>query len=43
MSEERQKLVGQINAVKKAVAAKWAAGLLRRGGRDDSRYRTQKD
>lgn len=43
MSKDKQSLIGQINAMKKAVAAKLVAGLVRRGGRDDSQHRTQKD
>jgi hypothetical protein len=43
MSEDKQNLSGRINTVKKAVAAKRAAGLIRRGGCDDSQHRKQED
>lgn len=43
MTDDKQNLIGQLNAVKKALAARQAARLVRRGGSDDSQHRAQKD
>jgi hypothetical protein len=43
MTHEKQSLIRQIDAVKRALAAKKASKLATKGGTDDPEYRTKKD
>jgi hypothetical protein len=42
MPDDKSNVIAQLSAVKRAVAVKLAARLVRGGGCDDSQHRTQK-